>query len=94
MRLIDADDLTMQILIMMVDKGILFGNQIIKNSKEGFAAAMVAQAQTVDAVPVIRCGDCKHSKPIDSEWLECQHDKRVMKKNGFCSWAEPKESKR
>lgn len=40
---------------------------------------------------LIRCGDCKHSKPIDSEWLECQHDKRVNKPYGFCSWAEPKE---
>ena len=40
---------------------------------------------------LIRCKDCKYSKPIDSEWLECQHDKRVMKHDGFCSWAEPKE---
>lgn len=40
---------------------------------------------------LIRCKDCKHSKPIDFEWLECQHDKRVMKPRGFCSWAEPKE---
>ena len=39
---------------------------------------------------VIRCKDCKYSKPIDSEWLECQHDKRCMKENGFCSWAERK----
>lgn len=37
---------------------------------------------------LIRCKDCKYSKPIDSEWLECQHDKRVMKATGFCSWAE------
>jgi len=43
-------------------------------------------------VELIRCKDCKHSKPIDSEWLECQHDKRVMKPSGFCSWAEPKET--
>ncbi len=42
---------------------------------------------------LIRCKDCKYSKPIDSEWLECQHDKRVMKHDGFCSWAEPKENK-
>ncbi len=40
---------------------------------------------------LIRCEDCKYAKPIDSEWLECQHDKRVMKPNGFCSWADPKE---
>lgn len=39
-------------------------------------------------VELIRCKDCKNSKPIDSEWLECQHDKRCMKENGFCSWAE------
>ena len=43
---------------------------------------------TVDAEPIIRCKDCKYSKSIDSKWLECQHDKRCMKENGFCSWAE------
>ena len=42
----------------------------------------------VEFIKVIRCMDCKYSKPIDSDWLECWHDKRVMKENGFCSWAE------
>lgn len=44
------------------------------------------------ARPLIHCGECKHSKPIDSDWLECQHDKRVNKPHGFCSWAEPEET--
>jgi hypothetical protein len=47
----------------------------------------------VDLIHPIRCNDCKYAKPIDSEWLECQHDKRVMKATGFCSWAEPKGEK-
>jgi len=42
--------------------------------------------------PLIHCGECKHAKPIDSEWLECQHDKRVNKRYSFCSWAERKEN--
>lgn len=42
---------------------------------------------------LIRCKDCKYAKPIDSEWVECKHDKRVMKQNGFCSWADSKERK-
>lgn len=88
MRLIDANELTMQIMSMITDKAILYGNDAIKRSKEIFALAMVAQAPTIDAVPVIRCMDCKYSKPIDSDWLECLHDKRCMKENGFCSWAE------
>lgn len=47
----------------------------------------------VEFTKVIRCEHCEYSKLIDSEWVECQHDKRVMKPSGFCSWAEPKEEK-
>lgn len=48
---------------------------------------------TVDAVPVIRCKDCKYAKCIEQndDWWECSHDKRVMHGDGFCSWAERKE---
>lgn len=80
MRLIDADKLKQHYSWWDDDERRTLFDQIVD-----------AQP-TVDAVPVIRCGNCKYSKPIDLEWLECQHDKRVMKKNGFCSWAEPKEN--
>lgn len=47
---------------------------------------------TVDAVPIIRCMDCKYSKCIepDDDWWECQHDKRVNRSDGYCNWAERK----
>lgn len=50
-------------------------------------------ARKLDAVPVIRCEKCEHGKPWnDTEMYECTRDHiRLMKKDGFCSWAERKE---
>ena len=53
-RLIDADELTAQIVGMAMDKAVVYGNAAIKGSKEIFALAMVTQAPTIDAVPVKR----------------------------------------
>lgn len=46
-----------------------------------------------DVVHVIMCKDCKFAKLIDKEndWYECQHDKRVLHSDGYCSWAERKD---
>ncbi|MBR2096584.1 MAG: hypothetical protein IJ907_01890 [Prevotella sp.] len=48
---------------------------------------------TADAVPVIRCKDCKFAHLIEphDDWWECEHDKRVLHSDGFCSWAERRE---
>lgn len=51
-RLIDADELTAQIMSMAIDKCIVYGDNALKRNKEIFALAMVAQAPTVDAVPI------------------------------------------
>lgn len=51
-RLIDANELTAQIMCMITDKAVVYGNNAIKGSKEIFALAMVTQAPTIDAEPV------------------------------------------
>jgi len=49
---------------------------------------------TVDAVPVIRCKDCKHYAILEdgSNELICDHRDGCMlpKPDGFCNYAEPK----
>lgn len=57
MRLIDADELTF--------------DRLTDSICQGQAEDVVAEAPTIDAVPVVRCGECKHwyrnKPPIDEE---------------------------
>lgn len=56
MRLIDADA-----LVSALNNGRLkeqTGRAVPFNSGVAFALAMVEYAQTIDAVPVVRCKDC------------------------------------
>ena len=64
-RLIDADELTAQIMGMAMDKAVVYGNAAIKGSKEIFALAMVTQAPTIDAEPV------RHGKWILGKCNRC-----------------------
>ena len=89
-RLIDADELTAQIMSMAIDKCIVYGNDAMKRSKEIFALAMVAQAPTVEAVPVIRCKDCYFYGTFQRKHY-CTKYEHSVKQDGFCAWAEPKE---
>lgn len=92
-RLIDADELTAQIMCMAMDKAFVYGNDAIKRSKEIFALAMIAQAPTVDAEPVTRCKDCKYNDA--QQWVACTLIPQMFGKNAdnnFCSYAEPKET--
>ena len=54
----------------------------------------IKQAQTIDAVPVIRCEDCRFSKP----WYRDKHRCFLWSgtgidvfEDGFCNYAERKE---
>ena len=89
-RLIDADELTAQIVGMAMDKAVVYGNAAIKGSKEIFALAMVTQAPTIDAVPVIRCEQCAHYTifPVGPLCLEFG---QIVEPSDYCSRAEPKE---
>lgn len=64
MRLIDADA-----LVSALNNGRLkeqTGRAVPFNAGVAFALTMVEYAQTIDAVPVVRCKDCRH-------WCEMQN---------------------
>lgn len=76
MRLIDADALKLEI-------ACLYGS----NPKY---LNWLNHAPTVDAVPVIRCKDCKYR---DEQSANCTRFRKdwYVQSNSFCSWAERKE---
>ena len=63
--------------------------------------ALVTNAQTVDAVEVVRCRDCKHWKPSgskagnsfsDMEYIGgCEFSNYYRRESDFCSYGERKE---
>lgn len=54
-------------------------------------AEAVKDAPTIDAVPVVRCFECKHHKDTVCHW--CNKLKRACPNNSdfFCSYGERKE---
>ena len=54
----------------------------------------IDQAPTIDAVPVVRCRDCKYYEIHKPKVLEnCERKGYIipMKPDDFCSYGEPKE---
>lgn len=76
MRLIDADELTDRAYRERLD------------SRE-LVAQMIESAPSIDAVPVVRCRDCKH---YAGEGMYCSQDICVMFDHFYCYYAERKES--
>lgn len=57
------------------------------------AYAMIADAPALDAVPVIRCKDCKHWKPCAgaTEHVKCcEWAGYMIGENGYCVYGEVK----
>ena len=78
MRLIDADKLNL--LLGISDRDI-------------YAKYMLDKMPTIDAVPVVRCRECKHCDP---ENHHCDHHMSTAaplrrKPDDFCSYGERKE---
>ena len=77
MRLIDADN--MNLLLGISDRDI-------------YAKRMLDHMDTVDAVPVTRCKDCKYYKPDE---YECGCDFAgglpYVKADDFCSYGERRD---
>ena len=53
-------------------------------------------APIIDAVPVVRCMECKfgtHFGDMEDEWIRCMnlHGNPLMPFDGFCSYGERKE---
>lgn len=56
----------------------------------------IRNSPTIDAVPVIRCGDCKHFDGYycHNKWWGDGHGNYtppIKVEDGFCDWAERKE---
>lgn len=94
-RLIDANK-----LIDFIDVGHLRHPGELCYS-EVDVANILLHAPTVDAVPVVRCRECKHWKPSgskagnsfsDMEYIGgCEFTKYYRRESDFCSWGKLKE---
>lgn len=93
-RLIDADKIINGIALYMAENAYLNDTplDVLK-----MVANWITDAPTVDAVPVVRCLDCKH---WDSEtWLCDNHstfghhglDWNMFSEDDFCSYGERKD---
>lgn len=51
------------------------------------AGQAVADAPTIDAVEVVRCGECRHKYMKDFDMF-CPHMVGIIKPNMYCSYAE------
>lgn len=97
MRLIDADALPklLDAEYKQTMKLIRKGEKHLDNLAEGFAEAIhIAKyiAPTVDAVPVVRCRDCKHMCR-DNVGIFCKvwNGYNGCGYDGFCNYGERKE---
>ena len=54
----------------------------------------ISNIPTIDAVPVVRCKDCKHMRitGIGFRWCEVWERIQTMGDDGFCNFGERKES--
>lgn len=87
MRLIDADNLVPDIC----DAEIEYGTKPVH-----FSANAIDLAQTVDAVPVVRCKDCVNGTVFvdkrGAEYVDCvRDDYSVRKPTDYCSYGKRKE---
>lgn len=96
-RLIDADALKKQ----SEESAAIEWNQKVAPVSWAYAEEDFAQriddAPTIDAVPVVRCKDCRHCKPVVNENCEvvgcwCDEFEIVdVAENHFCSRGERKD---
>lgn len=107
MRLIDANEVIKNIVAerdkipyeLVSEKPFKHGNSMRGGIRK--ALRCIEQAPTVDAVPVVRCRECKHWKPSgskagnsfsDMEYIGgCEFTKYCRRESDFCSYGERKE---
>ena len=102
-RLIDADQMAldeseayMAAQAQITDVNLLNANLLVHAKLQ----KLVADAPTVDAVPVVRCRDCKwYADNNHGEWFGCQMYNAIIaapedapKPDDFCSYDERRES--
>lgn len=87
MRLIDADTLKVHICNMCDD-----GQRECKGDNSCAILVWVNDMQTVDAVPVVRCGECKYMRS-DGKCTMFADDNIRPSVSDFCSYGEKSPSK-
>ena len=96
MRMIDADALKRKsVPLLFPTKMEPCGH--IPVPVNAIVVAEIEQAPTIDAVPVVRCKDCKHGYPCGDE-IVCYHPEYELaegkwsyKKDFFCAFGDTKE---
>ena len=101
MRLIDADALLKHAGIFEVKARARGCGNSILNLAKAWLWNEVNIAPTIDAVPVVRCRECKHWQPSgskagnsisDMEYIGgCEFSKYCRRESDFCSHGERKE---
>ena len=97
MRLCDLDEIK-----ICVDRQYENCHGYSGNKKTIYREAILAvksilhSAKLIDAVPVVRCRECKfgaHFGDMEDEWIRCinLHGNPLMPFDGFCSYGERKE---
>ena len=84
MRLIDADALKEGL------KEKMFGHSF----ERIFVSSVVDSEPTIDAVPAVRCRECKHRKDDDMFgmiWCNLDSCTKRVKQDDFCSYGNRKE---
>lgn len=86
MRQIDADELRRRIIAFSTGSSTTY--LTVEN-----IVTMINKADTVDAVPVVRCLECKHMRR-DNVGVFCKvwHGYNGCGENGFCSYGEKRET--
>ena len=82
MRLIDADALLTKPYIMKEPNGFI--HSVV-------TARQIEAAPTIDAVPVVRCAECKHNNPsraIGDSNMWCDYWGVDPDPDDFCRWGE------
>ena len=88
MRLIDADEAK---LALIASKAKHMAHNEILSADEDEIMGFLDHMKTVDAVPVIRCKDCKHWQCDDSESYCDELGIFDTDMNSYCSYAKRKE---
>ena len=79
----------------MVEKRLIDAKALIQDAEPYLTWDMLAainNADTVDAVPVVRCRDCKHMIPQShTRYCTVWNAVNGMRDDGFCNYGERKE---
>jgi len=76
----------------LIDADALMPNAEYKGKNDFVSARDIANAHTIDAVPVVRCKDCINGKPLDNgDVIKCMMIGHNNPPHSYCWWGERRE---